>query len=140
MNVYSAIMKAADHVEREPSLYEFRNVRVPDCGSPGCMLGWIGYFLGIRPGTLIQSYCSPQVATPAKLLGLKSQTDFYQRLNDFGLDGSYVRDHKFAARVMRLYAEKYHSGESSAEDAAFKRFLTAALNTPALTAAAGSAS
>jgi hypothetical protein len=46
MNIYTAIMKAADTIEQCPKLYTFQANRVPECGSPGCLIGHIGAQLG----------------------------------------------------------------------------------------------
>lgn len=48
MNIYDAIMKAADTIEKRPDLYQFMANDIPDCGSPGCLLGWIGHHMGLR--------------------------------------------------------------------------------------------
>ena len=45
MNTYDAIMKAADHVSRNPGLHDFGSPGVPVEGhEKGCPLAWIGYF------------------------------------------------------------------------------------------------
>ncbi len=44
--IREAILKAADRIERNPDGYNFYSNGKPDCGSPGCMMGWIGFELG----------------------------------------------------------------------------------------------
>jgi hypothetical protein len=49
MNIYNAIMKAADQVETHPESFDFWVNDIPErCGSPGCALGWIGFYLGLE--------------------------------------------------------------------------------------------
>ena len=48
MNTYDAIMKAADIIEQHPDWYDFSLNTKPDCGTPGCMVGWIGHCAGIN--------------------------------------------------------------------------------------------
>jgi hypothetical protein len=48
--IRAAILKAADTIERDGDLWNFGEVLVPDCGTPGCALGWIGFHLGIPVG------------------------------------------------------------------------------------------
>lgn len=106
MNIYNAIMKAADHIEMKPYLYDFMHTTVPDCGTPGCMLGWIGHFAGVPVGSDVLD----TVAQP--LLGIYYEVHmahpFYMRLRELGA-GRYWTDAAVAAAAMRLYAEKYHS-------------------------------
>lgn len=104
MNIYQAIMKAADHIEANPSLYDFSCSR-PECGSPGCMLGWIGVYLGMPDDTI-----NVEVSTA---LGLEQWTGiFYHRVDELsGGNCQYVLDARVAAKGMRLYAEKYHGHE-----------------------------
>jgi hypothetical protein len=46
MDIYNAIMRAADVIETNPALYAFQKNIVPACGSPGCLIGHIGAHLG----------------------------------------------------------------------------------------------
>lgn len=45
-SIYTAIMKAANTIEQQPELYIFQANQVPECGSPGCLIGHIGAQLG----------------------------------------------------------------------------------------------
>lgn len=53
MNVYQAIIATAQLFEQRPERYEFRSIEIPApgpaCGSTGCAIGWIAYFLGYPP-------------------------------------------------------------------------------------------
>lgn len=48
-SIYNAIMKAADSVEIE-SNWNWFSTAIPDCGTTGCAVGWIGHHLGIKGG------------------------------------------------------------------------------------------
>ena len=50
MNIRTAILKAADSIEQNPDIYNWSNVQVPPCGTPGGMLGLIGAFRGMDCG------------------------------------------------------------------------------------------
>lgn len=115
-DIYDAIMKAADHIERNPKEFDFWNNFVPgSCGTPGCALGWIGYFLGIRQRSDSQYDVTRAIGT--------GPTEFYSRMTELvgsnlwkGIDKQYLgvpRSEVAAAcgRGLRLYAEKYHGEE-----------------------------
>lgn len=53
MNVYDAIMKAADVIEQNWERYDYGEVRTPTCGSSACMWGHIGAALGMPVDTSI---------------------------------------------------------------------------------------
>lgn len=46
--IRQAILQAADHIEKNPCDFNFYSVDKPECGTPGCALGWIGVFMGIE--------------------------------------------------------------------------------------------
>lgn len=110
MNVYDAMLKAADYIEKNPEQYNFMRGDKPECGTPGCLLGWTGVFMKFE--TQQASY----VSALADRLG----ADFHVILGRFlnlGWEGkqylSYAgRDSdaaKNGARVLRLYAAKCHA-------------------------------
>lgn len=47
MNIRDAILATAALFESKPSVYNFQSNDAPSCDSPGCMMGWIGHFLGV---------------------------------------------------------------------------------------------
>ena len=116
MNIRQAILRAADHIESHPELYEFHRNEVPACGTPGCMLGWIGYFLGVK-GSVVYAVC------PAMGLG-QGQDGFIRNgihklaVEEMKRRGSgwpdYAGDAKAAARLMRTWADRHHPAESRA--------------------------
>lgn len=54
--IRSAILRAADRIEREPQRYDFSRIDTPDkdgdCGTPYCMWGWVGFELGMHGVTI----------------------------------------------------------------------------------------
>lgn len=121
MNIYQAMMLAADQIERSPDLYDFQKVTVPECGTPGCMIGWTGAFLGLKAGTLLEYMCTPQDGVCAKI-GLSDQQIFYDRLRSLG-ETDFHKDAKAAAKALRHYAAHYHSSERDDDRSAFDAFL-----------------
>ncbi len=116
MNIREAILKAADHIERNPAAYCFSENDMPTCGTPGCLMGWIGFYAGVKP----TSAC--YMGAVRKALGF-----------DYGDIGAFVRsfngnvsherymhlmdyqdDARVGAEVLRMYADKYHPAESPA--------------------------
>lgn len=109
MNIYDAIMKAADHIERNPSEFRFLRSAVPSapfCGSPGCALGWIGVFSASK--AIDSGDVAQQVLCVPNEDGLSSELTFYNRMNDLLSDTNWIRHADLCARGMRLYAKKYH--------------------------------
>jgi hypothetical protein len=100
MNTREAILKAADHIERNPHLFRFSRTEIPDCGTPGCALGWIGFFMGIEVGACILS-TQPAIA---------SDRDFYDRMTAL-TDPFWIVSSETCAKGLRLYANKYHPAE-----------------------------
>lgn len=50
MNIKEAVLATADLFEREPGRYNFTQPRIPEAMTPGmsaCLLGWIGFFMGM---------------------------------------------------------------------------------------------
>lgn len=115
-SLYTAIMKAADHIERYPQAFDFGEISVPPvCGTPGCALGWIGHFAELpvaSPLRLVAHYdptsrWRPDEAMP--LMGVLTQDEFYDRMDAFCVD--WRHDATNCANALRLYAEKYHGHE-----------------------------
>jgi hypothetical protein len=101
-------LKAADHIERNPSLWNFYQLKVPDCGTSACALGWIGAFAGMHAGTLLSAGGGPVHA-----LQLTDPRFFYSRMHE--LDGGAALlwgDISRIVRAMRLYADKYHPAKT----------------------------
>lgn len=123
MNIFDAIMRAADQIEWHPELWDYDCVDVPTCDGGGCALGRIGYFLGIRG----------HVENVAEAMGLFHPTypewEFYNRIQAIVGEPSieemwprWADDHRFLlanapvaeiARALRAYAHKYHAPKPS---------------------------
>ena len=93
MNAYEATLATAELFEREPKLFRFSETSVPDCGTPGCALGYIGYFMGQKG-----------VISGEKTIGVDSSV-FYARIQP--LAPGWIKDVSLCAKGLRLYAEKY---------------------------------
>ena len=97
--VRSAILLAADHIEQHPELFRFTKCRIPECGTPGCLLGWIGHFLGMAPGQSILGLESPMNA---------DHHLFYDRVSSLLDQQPWTVNAPMCARGLRLYANTYH--------------------------------
>lgn len=114
--MYDAIMKAADWIGKHPELWNFQSLDIPNnCGTPGCALGWIGYWSGEQR----------DLFSVAEALAVATPGIFYDRMSDInqGLsDWLYIpvwndstpKAAPIAARCLRVYAETYHGHEKKA--------------------------
>ena len=133
MNIYNAILAAADHIERNPEEFSFGSIIIPKepCGSPGCALGWIGHFAdAARPHSRSISCVAANDIYDEKmrrllrlenpLLGI-THGEFYARMD--ALAGSYDwrREAPTCARALRLYAKKYHAPARNDARALYER-------------------
>lgn len=101
--IREAILAAAAHIEANPSSYRFRSNSPPHCGTPGCMMGWIGFHMGIS-GPADGGYMD----------AVRQACGFdYCDLGDFARETSwystalksYTSDAGVAARIMREFAD-----------------------------------
>lgn len=97
--VRSAILRTADHIEQHPELFKFIKSTVPECGTPGCLLGWIGHFLGMTPGRCISELKQAMNA---------DDTMFYKRLDLVLGGGNWCHNALMCVRGLRLYADAFH--------------------------------
>lgn len=116
MNIYNPIMKAADHIEANPALFDFQSTEIPRCGTPGCALGWIGHFMG-RPAELSKdeyfSYSAVAIYTLKLGPWIVADRNFYKLLDDL-TNRSRWRDNAIeCAKALRLFAASYY-GEKPA--------------------------
>lgn len=98
MEIYNAIMKAADHIERNPHSYNFFNSVVPECGTQGCMLGWIGHFMGMTGANVFREV-GPR---------LGFGRDFLAGAAIGVQHGEDLKDSTDAVRMLRRFAQRYH--------------------------------
>jgi hypothetical protein len=97
--IRGAILKTADLFERKPHLYSYRNIEVPECGTPGCMLGYIGMYLGVKKGSFVKRDVS------CGALGMEPEPTLYA-LGHENFAG-YTSDAAKAVSLLRAYANKY---------------------------------
>lgn len=111
-SLYTAIMKAADHIERNPREFKFHAIDKPNgCGSPGCALGWIAYFAG---GDNYMDVARNVLNLPGdQSTGEGSpHFEFYRRLKNLeGGSQKWMNSAGLCAHLLHLYAEKYHGHE-----------------------------
>lgn len=103
MNVREAILRTAELFEREPSLFAYSSIYVPECDTPGCAIGRIECFYGIASGNVINN----------GVLGVDSD-EFYDRMDELSNTGRWRSDAKECASALRAYADRYHPEDKPA--------------------------
>jgi hypothetical protein len=110
MDIYRAILETAAHIEEFPQSYDYDSVRVPpECGTPGCLIGWINFYTHTHSDA---RHTDGGFVISADALGLRDTAIFYQRMIVLARDDdspNWTRDPAMAARLLRRYAEKYHA-------------------------------
>jgi hypothetical protein len=101
MSIREAILKAADHIERVPSDYDYQANHKPRCGSPGCLMGWVGFYAGIPINDNHGTYMS----TLKHVLGF-DYIDLQVELAD--QFHGYTTVAQTGARLLRAYADKHY--------------------------------
>ena len=103
MRIREAILKAADSIEQNPTLFRFSSVDIPgECGSPGCALGWIAHHVGwVENGRRFLDGI-------ASVMGEDSPEAFYTKMDDLEEGGWWGTSAYICAASLRLYADKYH--------------------------------
>lgn len=108
-DIYHAIFKAADSIERNPHLYDFWQNDITDCGSPHCILGWVGVHLGIK-GKDFEG-----IDAVKKTLGLGT----FGALTALGwkqdVDGDW-HDAKHVSQFLRKFAQRYKGSHTGLPD------------------------
>lgn len=120
----TAILRAADHIESSPQDYNYDLNCKPVCGTPGCMLGWIGKFLRMKRVDANDEQISGYTSAVARRLGHGGLSEFLGIATNisrtkFGSAGDHQLQAKAAADVLRIYADRFHP-ESSAYSGASK--------------------
>lgn len=59
-------------LRERPELFDYWETNVPECGSPGCVIGLIGCLSGVTPGVDIDD------AVAKNVLGLNTASQFYE--------------------------------------------------------------
>lgn len=110
-NIYTAIMRAADHIEKNPHLYAFCGaVATPREGERGCMIGRIAFLAGERPGQCCGSSGTDSEVCE-RILGVTAPQFFERALDIYyqlGLDGTF-NNPRAAVAILHEYARRYHS-------------------------------
>lgn len=108
------ILRAAEHIERNPTDFYFYGGYIPvpgECDTQTCALGWIGYFAGLRCGSW------NIIAVAHEVLGLDAEDgdrEFYDRMEEFAPSrnprkwGAWSTNAAACARALRAYADMYH--------------------------------
>ena len=105
---YEAIMGAADKIERKPHLFDWSSTEVGGCRTPGCAVGWICAFRGQKPREAFNCEQALGIDAPVfyarmdALCGVPHTDDHWGPWKDSAAE---------CARVLRLYAEKWHASE-----------------------------
>ena len=108
--VYEAINLAADHIERNPSQFDFHAAITPNgpgCGAPGCAIGWTIHFMG-------ETHHRFDSFAEESLLAGGDQCAFYKKMHD--LEGDWTRDAIICSVALRKYADKYLGHEKPKRD------------------------
>lgn len=115
MEIRQAILKAAHQIEHDANSYDYMRSTKPECGSPGCMLGWIGVFSG--SSSMLVSDISEEI------LGVSSDR-FYARIRKLNparlcacLSASEI------PAILRAYADKYHPAEKQEMPSSVRRIF-----------------
>lgn len=108
MNIRQAILKAADSIERFPSLFNFVSTDTPnaECGMPGCALGWIGFHLSLGTAWFLTKEIYQLMGLP--LDDDEGDDEFYARMRAIHGSCEWKYDSDLCADTLRQYADKYH--------------------------------
>jgi hypothetical protein len=108
MNIREAILKAATFIRQNPSAYKFSNNVIPECGTPGCMMGWIFSILGHR-GQVFSFAPAVLGVTGGEFIHRVSRIQDALGYSDGSYNvGTPEQMARNAEAVLRLYADKYH--------------------------------
>lgn len=108
--IRSAILKAADQITNDPASFLFTKTYLPNptCGSPGCALGWIGYFLKYK-----DTYKNSMCDGVSKILNHSHQLGFYRAMDSLSSTPDDIESINWrknaatCAMLLREYADKY---------------------------------
>lgn len=124
MNLYYAIIAAAEQIEKHPGSFKFTTTSVPedDCGSPGCALGWVAHFAGyedlhadyIDGYSQVGRFARDFMKVPVERNQRNAEMSFYgrmDRLESADAPQPWIDDPVVAAQTLRKYAQMYHGHE-----------------------------
>ena len=129
MEIRQAILRAADSIEQNPRLFNFMTSSKPDpnCGTPGCVLGWIGFHLGIiainMPTPTAQALGCPKETLPiSNDLVAYEDWGFYRRMTEISGNSLWRYSPGACASALRKYADKYHPATGGMPDSVRRIF------------------
>lgn len=106
-NVKLAMLLAAESIEREPALFKFTSVEVPSCGTPGCAVGWMAFYLREMEGEPGELRCVSWDRVSERM-GMANEGAFYDRMNEATKSlGEWHTDASVCAAGLRRLAEEY---------------------------------
>ena len=87
---------------QHPELFDWNSVDIPDCGTPGCAIGWIASHAGVKD---VKEW--PHALREIKdFMQIGDTSDFYDRMEMLVTD--WRRKSGPCAKALRLYVDKYH--------------------------------
>lgn len=95
-----AILKAADHIQSNPSVLNFEMCRPSD--PQGCPLVWISRFGG---------FYEKAGETAKRMIGEgpgDSTLRFFERMNEIAGDMNWISNPDVCARSLRVYADRFY--------------------------------
>src|SRR5262245_28969527 len=106
--IRAAILRAADSIESDRGLWDYRTTRIGDCGTPMCAAGWIAFHLGIEHsisgvGNACRSFVVP---------GVNAYLVFEDQMDSVNI--RWRKSANDAVSALRAYADKYFPAESRA--------------------------
>lgn len=111
MEIRQAILKAADHIEHHPKDFLYSQNAIPECGTPGCAIGWVGHFLGMTSKDNADfGRVAIAIGVPASVFAFSDRMD--------RLHGGFVNwrhDAADCALTLRRYANKYHPADEGGQ-------------------------
>lgn len=108
MDIYNAMMKAADHIERNPKLFDFMESLVRYPSFPMCVIGRVASFMDL-------GYEWQEVDGIAPTILGVSEEEFYSRMDrlevrPFGsLTLPWCSNPLLCASLLRQYAKIFHA-------------------------------
>jgi hypothetical protein len=107
MTLRDAILKTAALFEERPGMFDYDRILVPDCGTPGCAIGWIDHFSGAPARRCIWH------RGPLREAGVE-QGEFYRRMRRF--DNGWSLNAARCAAALRCYADAHHPARGIPEN------------------------
>lgn len=120
----TALLLAADQIEKDPTSFSFVEIDAPKCGSPACALGWVFHFLGLYGNhwTDVQEEAAKAIFPPGLPRPMRPasvwdddrlpkpstlESWFYDEM-DALTSGDWRRKTSECVTGLRRFADKYH--------------------------------